>query len=67
MSMQVQTVSAGISPNHAQCSICSLVTNNLCASTWTGTEEYCRAEAMNVILGVVDCTNVETKQKNLLS
>jgi len=41
-------------------------TNNLCVSTWTGTEVYCRAEAMCVILGVDDSTSVETKQKNLL-
>jgi hypothetical protein len=48
------------------CCICSLVTDNLCVSTWTGTEEYCRAEAMGVILGVVDSTIFETKIKNLL-
>jgi len=49
---------------YALCCICRLVTNNLCVSTWTGTEEYCRAEALGVILGVVDSTIVETKQKN---
>jgi len=41
-------------------------TNNLCVSTWTGTEVYCRAEAMGVILGVEDSTSIERKQKNLL-
>ena len=50
-----------------QCCICRWVTKNLCVSTWTGTQEYCRAEAMGVILGVVDSTIAETKQKNLLS
>ena len=45
--------------------ICRFVTNNLCISTWTSAEEYGRAEAMCVILGVVDCTIVETKQMNL--
>ena len=34
------------------CCPCRLVTNNLCVSTWTVTEQYCRAEAMGVILGV---------------
>ena len=50
-----------------QCCICRLVTNNLCVSTWAGTEEYCRTEAMGVILGVVDSKIVETNQKNLLN
>jgi len=49
------------------CCICRLVTNNLCVSTWTGSEEYCRAEAMGVILGVVYSTIAEMKQRNLLS
>jgi len=48
------------------CCICRWVTNNLCVSTWTGTEGYCRMEAMGVILGVGDSTVVEKKQKNLL-
>jgi len=56
----------GISPV-LRCCMCGLVTNNLYVSTWTGTEKYCRAEAMGVILGLVDSTIVETKQKNLLS
>jgi hypothetical protein len=49
------------------CCICRLVTTNLCVSTWTCTEEYCRAEAMGVILGVVDSTIIDTKKNNLLS
>ena len=49
------------------CCPCRLVTNNLCVSTWRGAEEYCRAEPMAVILGVVDSTVDEMKQKNLLS
>jgi len=49
------------------CCISRFVTNNLCVFTWTGTDEYCRAEAMCVILGVVHSTVVETKQKNLLN
>jgi len=41
---------------------CRLVTNNLCVSTWTGTEEYCRAEAMGVILVAGYSTIIETKK-----
>ena len=50
-----------------QCCFSRLVTNSLYVPTWTGTEEYCRAEAMGVILGLIDSTIVEMKQKNLLS
>jgi len=45
------------------CCICRWVANNSCVSTWTGTEEYCRTEAMGVIIGVVESTTVETKQQ----
>jgi hypothetical protein len=44
------TTTAG--PQVNSCCPCRLVSNNLCVSTWTGTEQYCRAEAMGVILGV---------------
>jgi len=43
-----------------------LVTDNECLPTWTGTEEYCRAEAMDVVTGAISCTAVEKKQQNLL-
>ena len=52
-----------IHTHFTQVCICRLVTNNLCVSTWTGTEEYCRAEAMGLIIGVLDSTIVETKQQ----
>ena len=42
------------------------VGNWQCVPTWTGTEEYCQAEAMGVVTGVIGCTAVEKKQQNLL-
>ena len=56
--------SADTTPRDKDCMyfcICRSVTNKLRVSTWTGAEEYCRAEAMGVILGVVDSMIVETK------
>ena len=38
---------------------------NVCC-TWTGTEEYCRADAMCVAPGVISSTAVKKKQQNLL-